>query len=332
MLPPLNLPLTDAVEAGDLATVKKLIAGGTNINEKDHGGWTPFLKACEYGHLEIAQELKKAGADINAPSSFKWTALMKASEGGHLDVVKWLIDEGVDVNVCQNDDKHSALWLAVANGRVPVCEYLADHGAHLDHVDRESTPMLIHATYRGKLKSVKFLVSRGADLAIRCKNYGNTAFLTACMWAHPKILKYLAKTDKNFDVTQVNQYGQNAGQLTTRTPNLEVLTCLFELGFKIPADDPQKSPLYGCGDLECCKFILAQGSSVAGQSGVPALGYAAYNGRLDVVKLLIAHGADPKLKNKDGHDALDMANKAWSKTPAVEATIAYLAPLVPKSA
>jgi ankyrin repeat protein len=319
----------DAVNAGDLEEVTKLVKSGHKIDERDHGGWSPFIKACEKGHLEIAKLLLDAGANANDSSSFGWTPLMQASENGHLEVVKWLIQKGAKVETCENSDKQTALWKAVSHGNAAVCEYLVDHGANLKHVNHEKTPMIIEACYKGHLEVLKYLVSTGQDLkATVCANYGATPFLTSCMWGHPELVKYIASTVKDLDLQELNQYGQGALQLANRTPNLELVKLLFSLGYKV-SDDPTKSPLIGASDLEILQYLLDTGLpvNVASEYGTSALADAAYNGRLEVVKLLISKGADPNLKNSDGQNALDYANMGKSYNQ-VDSVIQYLTPLI----
>jgi ankyrin repeat protein len=43
------------------------------------------------------------------------------------------------------------------------------------------------------------------------------------------------------------------------------------------------------------------------KNGVTPLHTAAYNGHVDIVKLLLEHGADPTVRNKDGDTPLDVA-------------------------
>jgi ankyrin repeat protein len=306
-LPTLIRPLLDAATSGDLDKVKQLIASGHDINERDHGGWTPFIKACEHGHLEIAKLLQDKGADVNAASSFGWTPLMQASENGHLEVVKYLISKKADVEQCKNSDKHSALYKAVSGGHAEVCEYLVKHGANLEHVDKEGTQLLIQACYKGKLEAVKFLVSKGADLKeMRDTNYGNTPFLTACRWGHIDIVEYIASTVKDLDVSQGNTYDSSALHLAIASENLDLIKLLFKLGYKVPKTGGTP-PLNGVSSVEIMKYLLDLDLpvNVFSEYGTSPLADAAYNGRLEIVKLLIAKGADPYLKNSSGENAFD---------------------------
>jgi ankyrin repeat protein len=326
-LPTLRLPVTDAAVAGDITKVKQLVQEGEKIDERDHGGWTPFLKACEHGHLEIAKWLAQNGSSVHQESSFTWTALHQAAIGGHLDVVNWLISEKVEVDHCKNYDKHTPLFEAVSHGHVAVCEALVKAGANLGHVDKEKTPLLIQAAYQGHIGVVEFLIAQGADPTKTVdENYGNSLFMTACKWGHVKLVEWILQHVKGVDINEINRYGSHAMNHAVASGSLELAKLLVKHGWKVPYDTT-KSPLLGCTDLDLAKYFvetLKLPVNVCSEWGTSSLGNAAYNGHLDVVKYLIAHGADPKYKGKpDASTALETAVMAMGN-PNVDEVIAYL--------
>lgn len=331
-LQPLDRPLIDAAKAGDIDTVKRLISQKHNINEEDHGGWTPFLKACEHGHLAIAQLLVENGASVHQESAFGWTALMQAAAGGHVDVAEWLIKQGVAVDKCQKGDGVTALWNAVSHGHVNCCELLVKAGASLTHVNKESTPMLIQAAYMGHIDVVAYLIAQGADpLKTIDKNYGNTLFLTACRWSHLPLVEWIMKNVKGVDVNQSDHYGNHAMNGAVGTHNLALAKRLVEFGWKVP-EDPHHSPLIGCLDLDLAKWLvetLKVPLNVCSSFGSSALGTAAYHGKLELVKYLVSQGADINYKGSPEADTpLQTANLAKGD-PKVDEAIAYLESLKP---
>jgi ankyrin repeat protein len=58
-------PLFNAVNSGNLATVKYLIEQGTDINAKDYKNETPLFHAVKNGNLKVIKYLLEHGADIN---------------------------------------------------------------------------------------------------------------------------------------------------------------------------------------------------------------------------------------------------------------------------
>jgi ankyrin repeat protein len=57
----------DAVRAGDLNTVKILVAQDQScINQQDNQSFTPVYIAAQFGHVEVVKYLHEQGANINA--------------------------------------------------------------------------------------------------------------------------------------------------------------------------------------------------------------------------------------------------------------------------
>ena len=58
--------LHKACEKGNIEAVKKHLAAGATVNDKDDGGWSPLHSASTLGHKEIAELLIAKGSDVNA--------------------------------------------------------------------------------------------------------------------------------------------------------------------------------------------------------------------------------------------------------------------------
>lgn len=84
----------------DVQHLKKLIADGVNVNEKDpygHGNTLLHMSA-KHGYQEIAQLLIQHKANIDAKNKFYNTPLHLAARKGHKDTVELLIKSGANVN------------------------------------------------------------------------------------------------------------------------------------------------------------------------------------------------------------------------------------------
>ena len=113
--------LACAAYSGDLAAVKRLLAGGADADKgrNDEVGMCPLASACLGGHTEIARALLKAGAYVNhtpvdvgmidgAPLNCALGSLLRA-EGGSIELVKLLLDAGADVRQRSCPDVFNAL-------------------------------------------------------------------------------------------------------------------------------------------------------------------------------------------------------------------------------
>ena len=72
-----NSPLCNAILKGDLATVKKFVEYGTDVNEMSNG-LTPLMLAARYNKIEILKYLVEKGADKKIQDERGNTALKYA--------------------------------------------------------------------------------------------------------------------------------------------------------------------------------------------------------------------------------------------------------------
>lgn len=70
-------PLCNAIVKGDLATVKKFIEYGSDVNESINGT-TPLMLAARYNKVEIIKILLEKGAKLDAKDERGFTALKYA--------------------------------------------------------------------------------------------------------------------------------------------------------------------------------------------------------------------------------------------------------------
>jgi len=124
-----STPLLWAVHLPDIEMVKALIAAGARVDVPNHYGVTPLLDASRTGDEEMMEVLLKAGADPKLAHPEGETPLMAASRSGSLAGVKLLLSRGVDVNATETFQQQTALMWAAAEGHVDVVEALLKAGA-----------------------------------------------------------------------------------------------------------------------------------------------------------------------------------------------------------
>jgi ankyrin repeat protein len=84
-----NTPLCAAIMKGDLATVKKFIEYGANVNEEANG-MTPLMFAARYNKVEILKYLLEKGADKKLKDENGFTALKYAENSKALEAIDYL--------------------------------------------------------------------------------------------------------------------------------------------------------------------------------------------------------------------------------------------------
>ena|SRR5579871_652159 len=84
---------------GELDWVENCLAGGLNVDVRDHGGYTPLHWAADMGLVNgdreaIVATLIQAGADVNARDRAGRTVLTVAEAVGNADIVRQLLASG----------------------------------------------------------------------------------------------------------------------------------------------------------------------------------------------------------------------------------------------
>jgi hypothetical protein len=87
-------PLMDAVAAGQLGSVRVLLAAGANVNARANDGRTPLIEAAVQRRPKSAQLLIAAHADLNYEQRGWGTALEAAERTGHNDIAAMLRQAG----------------------------------------------------------------------------------------------------------------------------------------------------------------------------------------------------------------------------------------------
>jgi uncharacterized protein len=121
-----------AAHWGDLETVKLLISAGANAKAANRYGVTPLHEAGTIGNVPIMEALLKAGANPNAPYGSGETPVMTAARTGNVNAVKILLDSGADPNAAEEWRGQTALMWAAAENHAGVAKLLVDRGANVN--------------------------------------------------------------------------------------------------------------------------------------------------------------------------------------------------------
>lgn len=170
-------PLHVAAANSSTNMLRLLLDRGADPEVRDRSGLTALQQACRAGVLEVADLLLQKGADPDssrggfagvrpATLSADRTPLHLAANYGHSNIVKALLEAGSNLQASTADSGSTALHFAVEHGSEDVVRYLMDWGANLEAENALSETALTIAIQERHDTVIKFLISRGAKLAL----------------------------------------------------------------------------------------------------------------------------------------------------------------------
>jgi len=263
--------------------------------------------------------------------------MVKAGGDGQLRLVQQLVEgRGVDVNFV-NAEWYTALYLASGENRVQVVDWLVAAGARVNHAHRVHGGTALHAaSEQGHIAVVRSLIRAGADVNQACtdEKYGDSPLFSACFNNRPLVADALLQAGAR--VGFVRKSGATALFIVCQHGHIECVRVLIRAGAdvnQVCAVEYGDSPLFQAswnGHMHVVDALIAAGCELnytRPKGGCTALIMVSQEGRVDVVRSLLAAGADPRIAAHNGRTALDVAkqNKHPSVAALLEAKLAELA-------
>ncbi|NXY87047.1 INVS protein, partial [Alcedo cyanopectus] len=153
---------------GDKSTLQKLIAGNSELKDKeDQFGRTPLMYCVLADRLECAETLLKAGADVNRADRSRRTALHLAAQKGNYRFMKLLLARRG--NWMQKDLEDMTPLHLTTRHRSPKClALLLKHMApgEVDTQDRNKQTALHWSAYYNNPEHVKLLIKHDSNIGI----------------------------------------------------------------------------------------------------------------------------------------------------------------------
>src|SRR6185437_291026 len=243
-----------------------------------------LFSASDKGCLDLVKRLIEAGASVEARDRLGAKPLARAAAAGEPEIVALLLDHGAPIDA-QSLDGSTALTQAAEAGRLPVVRLLVERGAQVNLPGRTGITALSAAAYMGSLPIVQFLMEKGADPKV-IDTTQKTAIVYAAARGFFPVVRLLL--DHGIDVNA--KYGNDLTAL------------MWAAGYSAEA---------GVSDVaEVMTLLIERGARLDEQDnrGRTALMIAAELGHTPAVDLLLAHGADKSLKDKQGKTAGDLTS------------------------
>jgi len=313
--------LIAAVNAGDSARVKELIAARVNVNSTNAKGETPLYAAASTGSPEITGLLLKAGANVNGGNSPTVRPLVVAirkmpQKKEYGEVVDTLLANGADVNTVNKSGESYTTPLATAasTGQLEMAKRLLALGAQVNAAMKNVTSALHMAAYKNDLDMVRLLLDNGADVN-QTGMFGSTPIFAAVENGTLDMVKLMVAKGARMDLADSDDFTllamamrsdgdrQQGNSKPHTIEDIEgIVAFLLDNGLDanaVPKSDPQRD------------FV-----------GVPPLMQAVFLDNERVIRMLVAKGArlndtvqlqmtdedsDPGKEMLDGSTALMLA-------------------------
>jgi ankyrin len=324
------------VRADDLDLADALISAGAKVSTPNREGVTPLQLAAINGSAAMIQKLLKAGADPNAAlTQYGDSALMMAARTGRPEALKVLIEAGAQVNAKEKWGGTTPVMWAVSERHPDAVKVLIEAGADVnarsnmirplngrgfegrtpmapndeqtveDFASGWLTPLMFSAR-EGDLDSAKLLVSAGAEVNALAGD-GKNALGLAIFNGNYAVASYLIDAKSNVNQADTQRFTPLYWAVDRR--NMETAPNFPWMVTEDPL--PLIKKLLDAGANP--NALINNTPRARMREGSPRIVFAtplmraAFAGDLELTKVLLDHGADPKIISKDGETMLEAA-------------------------
>jgi ankyrin repeat protein len=296
-------PLWYAAGDGESASVRFLLELGADPKSKNKDGETALMRTKS---REVAELLLAAGALVNEKDASGRTALMRTKSR---EVAELLLAAGALVDEKDTHDQGALEYALRDIETMEVARALVAAGANINAPNaRWGWTPLWYAAGDGESASVRFLLELGADPKSKNKD-GQTALM--CTKSREVAELLLAAG------ALVNEKDASGKTALMHVKNKEVVEVLLAAGALVDEKDThdQGALQYALRDIETmevARALVAAGANINEfdrDNFWSPLRLAVFHGKIELVRLCLELGADPKSKNRNGETALMLAEK-----------------------
>ncbi|KAF5281785.1 hypothetical protein FQR65_LT14532 [Abscondita terminalis] len=233
--------------------------------------------AASFADFGIMSKLLDRGLDINLENKNGETPLIVAFRERRWMIAELLMSRGADVNTTENENERTCLHYVAGSVQDKLMVALLEKGCDVNAQQRDGSTALMEAIWQKKYVMVKELLDHGAD-----PNISNDDGRNALHYASETNSKILiAVIDKIVDVNERSGNDQTALLIA----------------------------VHG-GRYDLARIILEHGAlDLPGEDGNTCLHYAAANGIIDLIELIVYKLGNIDCVNHDGNTPLMLAYK-----------------------
>lgn len=339
-------PLLEILEKGQVNMLQKFIDAGIDLyNDKNSFNGSAIHHATFYRSHKLIPILKKAGIDINAIDQDGATAIMLSLNNDDSDCLRSLIQEGAELpsslleiaSTSDNHELHKTLLTTADN----ITQNTFLHQCALQNIYPDTLPpdtiseLLVKKNLEGLTPITLALSQRNFDFlsSLQSQNCdffnlqddnAENIFHHIVKMPESSLLEnikdFIRQNSEKMSYPKIHQalFAPNNDQdsildIAARNSNLEILSELIDVQIINDAQE-ELNPLFKAiqrQDITATNNLLTYDIDFAKPINTHGsfLNQALATGNLEIVKLLVEKGANPKQANEQGEDALSYADK-----------------------
>lgn len=255
-----------------------------------------IFKAIDDKNLDTLKFLLKNVTDIEFKDSTGQTPLISASKG-RLDAMKLLLEHGANIEAKVDIHGFTPLHVTSVRGDLVAIKLLLEKGANIESKDKDGSTPLVLASKHGKLDSMNLLLEHGANIE-----------------QEDGITPLLISASENGNLDEVKLLIKHGADV-----NIETLSVRIKIGtYAVRA-----TALMETTDFDVAQFLLENGADVNfvdQKDGISVLHYMytdrsvirdggvdIFGGDIDMIELLLLHGAFVDTEDRNGKTVLQKA-------------------------
>ena len=317
-----NTALHFAIQELEYNIVDILCNAGANSTIFNKKGESSIHLAAQLANPKILTTIMQTSVlakfNLDTPDAEGNTPLLIAVNNQKTKTAAWLAKAAAN-RLVTDKDGNMPLHRATLLGNSILVQTVI-HTVALGHRNNEGDTPIMLAVKTGNGEIFESLLLSTSQMA-PLDRHGNTLLHLACIPESGIILSFILR-GKMVPIEEKNAEGSTALHLACKQNNISAAKCLALYGACFNVDDKLgQTPLMAAvanGNNQIMEFLLRYPAGSAMRtintqdfSGTTALHLCAIFNKIEMARLLVAFGADTKIKNQNGQTAADII---WSNS------------------